>query len=157
MPGTDPGTTPGTVPGTRRLRPVPDDCLFCQIVAGAVPSIRVHEDERAIAIMDIYPATRGHVLVIPREHADDIHSVSDEDVAHCASVAKRLAGRAMAALSADGVTIMQSNGAAAWQTIFHYHVHVIPRYHDDPLELPWTPAPADPEELSRISQSYSTD
>jgi histidine triad (HIT) family protein len=97
------------------------------------------------------------VLVIPRQHADDIHSVSDEDVAHCASVAKRLAGRAMAALSADGVTIMQSNGAAAWQTIFHYHVHVIPRYHDDPLELPWTPAPADPDELSRISQSYSTD
>ena len=157
MPGTVPGTDPGTVPGTRRLRPVMDDCLFCQIVAGAVPSIRVHEDERAIAIMDIYPATRGHVLVIPREHADDIHGASDDDVAHCASVAKRLAGRAMASLGADGVTVMQSNGAAAWQTVFHYHVHVIPRYHDDPLELPWTPAPADQNELLRISQSYSTD
>ena len=95
MPGTDPGTVPGTVPGTRRLRRVSDDCLFCQIVAGELPSIRVHEDERAIAIMDIYPATRGHVLVIPRAHADDIHSASDEDVAHCAQVAKRLAGRAM--------------------------------------------------------------
>jgi histidine triad (HIT) family protein len=136
---------------------VRDDCLFCQIVAGEVPSIRVHEDERAIAIMDIFPATRGHVLVIPREHADDIHAASDEDVAHCASVAKRLAGRAMAALGADGVTIMQSNGGAAWQTIFHYHVHVIPRYHADPLKLPWTPAPADQEQLRRISVSYSTD
>lgn len=135
-----------------------DDCLFCRIVAGELPSARVHEDERSIAIMDIFPATRGHVLVIPREHADDIHSASDEDVAHCAQVAKRLAGRAMGALGADGVTIMQSNGGAAWQTVFHYHVHVIPRYHDDPLKLPWEPGDqADPDELLRISQSYSTD
>ena len=73
-------------------------------------------------------------------------------------IAKRLAGRAMGALGADGVTIMQSNGGAAWQTVFHYHVHVIPRYHDDPLKLPWTPgSQADSDELDHISQSYSTD
>ncbi len=128
-----------------------DDCLFCRIVAGELPSTRVHEDERSIAIMDIFPATPGHVLVIPREHADDIHSASDEDVAHCAQVAKRLAGRAMAALAADGVTIMQSNGAAAWQTVFHYHVHVIPRYDGDPLVLPWTPASGDPAEIAEVA------
>jgi histidine triad (HIT) family protein len=135
------------------------DCLFCKIVAGEVPSTRVHEDDRVIAIMDIFPATRGHVLVIPRAHATDVHEVSDDDLAAAASVAKRLAGLAMRGLAADGVTIMQSNGAVAWQTVFHYHVHVIPRYRDDPLVLPWRPgeAPADPAELDDISRSYFTD
>jgi histidine triad (HIT) family protein len=135
------------------------DCLFCKIVAGDLPSIRVHEDDRVIAIMDIFPATRGHVLVIPRAHAADVHDVSGDDLAAVAAVAKRLAGRAMRGLAADGVTIMQSNGAAAWQTVFHYHVHVIPRYTDDPLVLPWRPgeAPADPAELTDISRSYFTD
>jgi histidine triad (HIT) family protein len=135
------------------------DCLFCKIVAGDVPSIRVHEDDRVIAIMDIFPATRGHVLVIPRAHAADVHAVSDDDVAAAATVAKRLAGRAVRGLGADGVTIMQSNGAAAWQTVFHYHVHVIPRFVDDPLVLPWRPGPtpADPAELDAISRSYFSD
>jgi histidine triad (HIT) family protein len=135
------------------------DCLFCKIVAGEVPSTRVHEDDRVIAIMDIFPATRGHVLVIPRAHATDVHEASEDDLAAAASVAKRLAGLAMRGLAADGVTIMQSNGAAAWQTVFHYHVHVIPRYRDDPLVLPWRPgeAPADPAGLVDISRSYFTD
>ena len=135
------------------------DCLFCKIVAGELPSTRVHEDDRVIAIMDIFPATRGHVLVIPRAHATDVNEVSEDDLAAVASVAKRLAGLAMRGLAADGVTIMQSNGAAAWQTVFHYHVHVIPRYRDDPLVLPWRPgeAPADPAELVDISRSYFTD
>jgi histidine triad (HIT) family protein len=135
------------------------DCIFCSIVAGDMPSVRVHEDERTIAIMDIFPATRGHVLVIPRAHAADVHHVPDEDLAACALVARDLAGRAVAGLGADGVTIMQSNGAAAWQTVFHYHVHVIPRYDGDPLVLPWTPGtqPEAPETLQSISQTYSQD
>ena len=136
-----------------------DDCLFCKIVAGDVPSTRVHEDDRVIAIMDIFPAARGHVLVIPRAHAADVHAVRDDDLAAAAAVAKRLAGKAVDGLGADGVTIMQSNGAAAWQTVFHYHVHVIPRYVGDPLVLPWRPAttPADPAELTDISRSYCSD
>jgi histidine triad (HIT) family protein len=135
------------------------DCIFCSIVAGDIPSVRVYEDERTIAIMDIFPATRGHVLVIPRAHAGDVHEVADEDLAACARVARDLAGRAVAGLGADGVTIMQSNGAAAWQTVFHYHVHVIPRYAGDPLVLPWTPGsqPESSETLRSISQSYSQD
>lgn len=136
-----------------------DDCLFCRIVAGELPSTRVHEDDRVIAIMDIFPATRGHVLVIPRAHARDVHDVPEADLAATALVAKRLAARAVAGLGADGVTIMQSNGAAAWQTVFHYHVHVIPRYDGDPLVLPWTPgsSPADPAELADISRPYFSD
>ena len=135
------------------------DCLFCSIVAGDLPSVRVHEDARTVAIMDIFPATRGHVLVIPRAHAADVHEVADEDLAACARVARDLAGKAVSGLGADGVTIMQSNGAAAWQTVFHYHVHVIPRYDGDPLVLPWKPG-AEPEPsdgLLSISLSYSQD
>jgi histidine triad (HIT) family protein len=133
-----------------------DDCLFCRIVAGDVPSTRPYEDEAVVAIMDIFPATRGHVLVIPRAHAADVHDVDDASLGAAARAAKLLAGRATAALRADGVTIMQSNGAAAWQTVFHYHLHVIPRYAGDPLRLPWTPGsePADAGDLAELADLY---
>lgn len=132
------------------------DCLFCRIVAGELPSARIHEDDRVIAIMDIFPATRGHALVIPRAHAADIRDVADDDLAAAARVAQHLAGRAYERLGADGVTVMQSNGAAAWQTVLHYHVHVIPRYKDDPLELPWTPGgePATGAALEGAAAAY---
>jgi histidine triad (HIT) family protein len=129
-----------------------DDCLFCKIVAGELPATRVYEDDRVVAIMDIFPATRGHALVIPRAHAADIHEVSGADLAAAAAAAKRLAGAAVRGLEADGVTIMQSNGAAAWQTVFHYHVHVIPRYEGDPLQLPVRPRPGDPEEIAAAAR-----
>jgi histidine triad (HIT) family protein len=133
-----------------------EDCLFCRIIAGELPSTRVYEDERTIAIMDIFPAAAGHVLVMPREHSTDLHDIPSVDLFSCAATAQHLAGLAVKNLQAEGVTIMQSNGAAAWQTVFHYHVHVIPRYLGDPLVLPWTPGPqADPDELRSISQSYS--
>jgi histidine triad (HIT) family protein len=134
-----------------------EDCIFCRIVAGDLPSTRIHEDDRAIAIMDINPATRGHALVIPRTHARDLGDIADEDLAHCAAVARDVAARALSGLGAQGVTIMQSNGAAAWQTVFHYHVHVIPRYDGDPLVLPWDPHPASPEDIAHISRSYFPD
>jgi histidine triad (HIT) family protein len=101
-----------------RIRTV-DDCIFCKIVAGELPSMRIYEDDRAIAIMDISPATRGHALVVPRAHATDVRDISDDDVAHCAVLAKRIASAAMERLDATGVTIMQSNGSDAWQTVFH--------------------------------------
>jgi histidine triad (HIT) family protein len=131
------------------------ECLFCRIVAGELPSTRVHEDERVIAIMDIFPATHGHALVIPRAHAADIRDVAADDLSAAAQAARLLAGRAVERLGADGVTVMQSNGAAAWQTVFHYHVHVIPRYEGDPLVLPWTPGgePTAAEELERLAAS----
>lgn len=132
------------------------ECPFCRIAAGELPSTRVHEDDRVIAIMDIFPATRGHVLVIPRAHAADLHEVADADLQAAARAAKLLAGRASDALGADGVTVMQSNGAAAWQTVFHYHVHVIPRYAGDPLVLPWTPGsePAPAADLEGLADMY---
>jgi histidine triad (HIT) family protein len=133
------------------------DCIFCRIVAGELPSQRVYEDERTVAIMDINPAARGHVLVLPRTHARDLHEIDDEDLAACARTAKRIAGRARDRLGADGVTVMQSNGAAAWQTVFHYHVHVIPRDDGDPLVLPWRPAPGDAAEIEQTAAALASD
>jgi histidine triad (HIT) family protein len=124
------------------------DCLFCKIVAGEIPAARVQEDERTIAFMDLNPATRGHALVVPRAHADDLLSVPADDLAAVASAAQRLAARQRERLGADGVNLLNSCGRAAWQTVFHFHVHVIPRYDGDPLRLPWTPAPGDRDEIA---------
>src|SRR5215470_10227425 len=123
------------------------DCLFCKIVAGEIPSTIVAQDERTISFMDINPATRGHALVIPRNHAQDVLSVESDDLAACAHAAQLLAGRAKEQLGADGVNLLNSCGADAWQTIFHFHIHVIPRYKGDPLKLPWVPGPGDPEQI----------
>ncbi len=123
------------------------DCIFCKIVAGEIPSTRVHEDERTVAFMDVNPGARGHLLVVPREHATDLHAISDEDLAAVARTARDMAAKAVDRLGAEGVNIIQNNGAAAWQSVFHYHVHVVPRWRDDPIKLPWTPTPGDADEI----------
>jgi histidine triad (HIT) family protein len=124
------------------------DCIFCKIVAGELPASIVAEDERTVSFMDINPATRGHALVIPRAHSRDLLSVDPEDLKAVALGAQRLAMRMSERLGADGVNVINSCGAAAWQTVFHFHVHVIPRYTDDPLRLPWVPAPGNSDEIA---------
>lgn len=124
------------------------DCIFCKIVAGELPASIVDEDEQTIAFMDINPATRGHALVIPRTHAADLLEIDPAQLAAVSIAAQRLAGRAKERLGADGVNVINSCGAAAWQTVFHFHLHVIPRYEGDPLRLPWTPAPGDSGEIA---------
>jgi histidine triad (HIT) family protein len=131
------------------------DCLFCKIVAGEIPSTRVREDERTIAFMDINPATRGHLLVIPREHSTDLLEVSEADLAACAAAAKQLAARVKERLGADGVNVLNSCGQAAWQTVFHFHLHVIPRYANDPLRLPWLPAPGDRDQIAETAAALT--
>jgi histidine triad (HIT) family protein len=128
------------------------DCLFCKIVAGEIPATRVAEDERTIAFMDINPATRGHLLVIPREHAKDLLEIEPEDLAAVARTAQRVAATMPERLGADGVNLLNSCGRAAWQTVFHFHVHVIPRYDADPLRLPWTPGPGDRDEIAAAAR-----
>ena len=127
------------------------DCIFCKIAAGELPAQIVHEDKRTIAFMDINPWTRGHALVIPRAHARDLLEIGTEDLDAVAQAAQRLAGRVSERLGAGGVNLLNSCGAAAWQTVFHFHVHVIPRYADDPLRLPTTPRSADPDELAAVA------
>jgi histidine triad (HIT) family protein len=124
------------------------DCIFCQIVAGEIPAQIVEQDEQTLTFMDIAPATRGHALVIPKRHATDLSEIDATDLAAVASAAKRQALRARDRLGADGVNLLNSCGAAAWQTVFHFHMHVIPRYAGDPLKLPWVPAPGDMDEIA---------
>jgi histidine triad (HIT) family protein len=128
------------------------DCIFCKIVAGEVPSQRVEEDERTIAFMDVNPATRGHALVVPRRHAKDLLEIDPDDLAATIQTAQRLVRRAVPALGADGANLINSCGADAWQTVFHLHIHVIPRYKDDPLQLPWVPSPGDMDMIAATAE-----
>jgi histidine triad (HIT) family protein len=128
------------------------ECLFCRIVAGEIPATIVDEDERTVAFMDINPATRGHALVVPRVHSTDIWDIDAEDLQAVALASQRLAGRVRERLGAAGVNLLNSNGSAAWQTVFHFHVHVVPRYPGDPMRLPWTPAPGDPTEIAAAAE-----
>jgi histidine triad (HIT) family protein len=101
--------------------------------------------------MDIAPATKGHALVIPREHYPDLLEIPDDELERTMLAARRLAARMQEALQPDGFNILNSCGSAAWQTVFHFHVHVVPRYDDDPLKLPWVPAEGDGDEIARIA------
>lgn len=126
-------------------------CIFCRIVRGDLPSYVVAESDRAIAFLDIQPAELGHTLVVPRAHAANLDEISLDDLQACAELAKRIAASVRSALKTDGVSIVQSNGVAAGQTVFHYHVHIIPRYDGDALRSMWTPGEASAEELARVA------
>jgi histidine triad (HIT) family protein len=128
------------------------DCIFCRIVAGEIPAAKVDEDEHTVAFMDLNPWTRGHALVVPRRHTTDLFEVGEEDLRHVGATVQRLAARMRDRLGCDGINVLNSAGEAAWQTVFHFHVHVIPRYRDDPLELPTRPKEADREELEQVAE-----
>ena len=128
------------------------DCIFCAIVAGDAPAQVIDSDEHTVAFMDIAPATRGHALVIPRNHAADLMEISDEDLGHTIAAAQRLARKLEQTLEPAGFNVLNACGRAAWQTVFHFHLHVIPRYDDDPLELPWVPSQGDPDEIAATAR-----
>jgi len=127
---------------------VSDDCIFCAIAKGEGPATIVAENDRTVAFMDIMPATRGHLLVIPREHSANLLEIGAEDLCACAAAGKELAALVTERLGADGVNLINSCGRDAWQTVFHFHLHVIPRYVADPLRLPWTPEPGNRDEIA---------
>jgi histidine triad (HIT) family protein len=133
-------------------------CIFCKVIAGELPSSRIYEDDRTIAFMDINPGSHGHALVIPRSHATDLHSIDADDLAAVTATAQKVAGLAVEHLGADGVNLLNCAGADAWQTVFHFHMHVIPRYagqpEKDPLVLPWQPAPGDPDRIAQAAAAY---
>src|SRR5882757_857119 len=111
-----------------------ENCIFCGIVAGAIPSTRVAENDRAIAFMDIAPATPGHLLVIPRAHSTDLREAAPEDLIAATLLAQSLVGRVSERPEdATGANLLSCIGPDAWQTVFHTHLHVIPRYPNDPL------------------------
>jgi histidine triad (HIT) family protein len=128
-----------------------DDCIFCAIAAGEGPAEIVQEDEHTVAFMDINPWTRGHALVIPRRHAKNLFEIDDDELGHVLVATKRLATRIRDTLQCDGINLLNSAEPAAWQTVFHFHVHVIPRYEDDPLQLPGKPLDVDQDELAEVA------
>jgi len=128
-----------------------DDCIFCKIVAGELPSHPIYEDEHTIGFLDISPWVSGHSLVIPRRHSRNLWEVEGEDLAHTAAAAKAVATTMRDRIGAEGVNLLNSCEAAAWQTVFHFHIHVIPRFSGDPLRLPGHPGEADQDALAELA------
>ena len=128
------------------------DCIFCKIVAGEIPSFKLFEDEATLAFMDINPASEGHALVIPKEHVPDLYAVSDEALARTLVTAKRVAAALARTLNPDGLNIVQCNGAAAAQSVMHFHVHVLPRVTDDGLAMNWGLKLGDIDAIGRLAE-----
>ena len=128
------------------------DCVFCKIVSGEVPSFTLFEDDVTLAFMDINPANEGHALVIPKEHASDLHAVSDEALARTVVTAKRVAGAIARTLNPAGLNLVQCNGPAAAQSVMHFHVHVLPRVADDRLAMNWGLKLGDIDAIGRLAE-----
>ncbi len=129
------------------------DCIFCKIVAGEIPAVKVLDEELVLAFMDINPASRGHLLVIPKRHAGDIFEISEADLAAVTGATKRCARAVKEALKAEGVTVLQLNGRAAGQVVPHLHVHIMPRWKNDGLSVSsWVMKPGDMEEIKGIAR-----
>ncbi|WP_431836767.1 HIT family protein [Cellulomonas sp. Y8] len=136
-----------------------EDCVFCGIVAGVVPCAKVAEDEATFAFMDIDPGSDGHLLVIPKRHSADLFDVPAEDLAATVLAARRIAGGVRAALGASGVNLLNCSGPESWQSVFHFHLHVIPRYRDrsrDRMTLPFAPGrPADADAIAERARAVA--
>lgn len=127
-----------------------ENCIFCKILKGDIPSTVVYEDELFKAILDVNPAARGHVIILPKKHAPNIFELPEEETSKIMMVAKKIATALKKAYSCDGVNILQNNGEAAGQTVFHLHVHVIPRFKEDTVNIGWKPGDM-PEDMAVIA------
>lgn len=128
------------------------NCIFCKIANGEIPSTTLYEDEDFRVILDLGPATRGHALLLPKEHYKDLFDLEDEVAAKALVRAKRIAGRLQKAVGADGINLVQNNGEAAGQTVFHFHMHLIPRYQDDHAGILWEPGSTTPEDMAEVKR-----
>jgi histidine triad (HIT) family protein len=129
------------------------ECIFCKIVSGEIPAVKVLDEELVVVFMDINPSGRGHMLVVPKNHAENIFEIPESDLAALIKAVKRCAGAAKDALRAEGVTILQLNGKASDQIVPHLHVHVIPRWENDGLSIStWEMKPGDMEEIQAIAR-----
>jgi len=128
------------------------NCIFCQIVAAQKPSFKVYEDDLVLAIMDIYPASNGHVLVIPKQHFADIFAISDPVIRATFGTVRAVSHAIKTVLDPDGLTLVQANGGAAGQTVMHYHVHVIPREQGRKLHM-HGPIQGDPDRLASLART----
>ena len=130
-----------------------DNCIFCKIANGDIPSETIYEDERFRVILDLAPAAKGHALILPKDHFANLYEIDDDVLAGVSLVAKKVARAMKAGLNCDGLNIVQNNGELAGQTVFHYHMHVIPRYADDGQVIGWKPGESTPEGQAQIASS----
>ena len=125
-----------------------DDCIFCKIAAGEIPSATVYEDDDFRAILDLGPSANGHTLVIPKSHSDNLLSIEPDTAAKALKVISKTANAIKEALGCDGINVVQNNGEAAGQTVMHLHFHIIPRYKNDSVNIGWQPMKPSNEELA---------
>ena len=126
------------------------DCIFCKIANGEIPSNTIYEDDSFRVILDNGPATKGHALVLPKEHYANLFEIPEETLADAAKVAKKVATNIKEKLGCEGLNLVQNNGTVAGQTVMHFHLHIIPRYTDDNQKILWNPTQPSAEELSKI-------
>ena len=131
-----------------------DSCIFCGIVRGSAPAFKVYEDDHTLAFMDIFPVTDGHTLVITKEHCADLFAASDVALQGVMATAQRVARALRRVLAPDGLMVFQLNGAAAGQTVYHYHMHLMPRTAGEPLAL-HTRVPGDPARLRELATALT--
>lgn len=127
-----------------------EDCIFCKIAAGEIPSSTIYEDDSFRAFLDLSPAAKGHALLIPKEHFDNLYELDDETAAKALAIARNLAKKMTKALQCDGFNLVQNNGECAGQTVFHFHMHLIPRYENDGVDLTWKQGENTQEERDAI-------
>ena len=127
-----------------------DNCIFCKIANGDIPSRKLYEDDKFVVIMDLGPATKGHSLIIPKEHYANLYEMPAELAGEAMKLAQKMAVKMTAALQAHGMNLVQNNGEAAGQTVHHFHLHLIPRYNEDEPCVTWTPHSVSAEELDEI-------
>lgn len=128
------------------------NCIFCKIANGEIPSTTLYEDEDFRVILDLGPATRGHALLLPKEHFANLFELDDTLASKALVVAKKVAAKMKTALGADGFNLVQNNGEPAGQTVFHFHMHLIPRYVDDHAGILWEPGKTTPEDMAEVKR-----
>ena len=128
------------------------NCIFCKIANGEIPSTTLYEDEDFRVILDLGPATRGHALLLPKNHFANLFELDDETAQKAILVAKKIAGKMKDALGADGFNLVQNNGEAAGQPAFHFHMHLIPRYENDNAGILWEPGETTPEDMAEVKR-----
>jgi len=128
------------------------DCIFCKIIDGEIPAVKVLDEEVVVAFMDINPSSKGHMLVVPKNHAENIFEIPESDLTALIKAVKRCANAVKEALNAEGVTILQLNGKASDQIVPHFHIHIIPRWKNDGLPISsWEMKQGDMEEIKNIA------
>ena len=132
------------------------ECIFCKIANGEIPSKTIEENDMFRVVLDVGPATKGHALILPKDHYSNLYELPEEVAAEALKLAKKVALKMKERLHCDGVNLVQNNEEAAGQTVFHFHMHLIPRYNDDAQKIAWNPTSPTPEELKAIKETLTT-